>query len=1281
MEGVKKTAEVTGGAVVGVLGTALGKGFNRLSNIDAAQAKLKGLGNDAKSVDTIMANANEAVSGTAFSLDAAATTAAGAVAAGIKPGKELTGVLKTVANSAAASGSDMGEMGIIFNKVAASGKAQTDSLNMLADRGLPIFTALQQVTGKTGDELNKFVSGGKVDFAMYAKAAKLASGTVADEMGNTLTGTFQNLNAALGRMGATMLEGIFPTVAVLGQGAQKLISALAKSLAPASEAIGKALQPVADKLGKIFASLADDGVMDGLVKTIQDMAPVLAPLLGGLAAMSSGLLSKIPLLGSLFPAINPLVGVLAGLVAISPELRSALMGVVTMLGDTLLPLFKDAGPALGGGLKDILMQVAGVLAQVVKMATPLIQSLLQTIVPLIGTVIGVVMTLVKALMPAISSVIGALSPVVQAIGAVIGAVMPIVSVLVKVLAAILIPVVKVLAAVFSAVFGVVARVVTVALNIVAGVLGGIIPFFTQVIPAAVRWFAGVFSGVWAGIMTAVQAVVGWFQTSVVPVFQAVWTGIATTLQWLWNFVIKPIWTVIQFAFLALATAIGLYWKIVLKPVFTAISLVAQWLWNTVLKPVFGWIQNGWNFLVNGIKLLWESVLRPAFSAVGAFAGWLWNSAIKPALNGIKAGWTLMVNGIKAAWTNLLKPALSAVGTAVKFLKDSVWTPTVNGIKSAWSVMAGGIRNVKTSIIDPVFEGIKKAVHAVKTAFEKAKDGIGTAWGKLKEITRKPVEFIVNTVYTNGIQKVWNGIANAVGMKDKTLPDVKFADGGVMPGYTPGRDVHHFYSPTAGGLHLSGGEAIMRPEFTRAVGGPVGIAQMNTAAKQGGSRGLANYLKFGGESSSAFADGGVWAAAGKNGGALPSAVSRAQAWARSQVGKPYIWGGTGPAGYDCSGFMSAITNVLTGRSPYNRLFATGSFGRNRGVAGFQPGLQGSAFSIGVSPNTGSGIGHTAGTLGGMNVESYGHHGPATGGGARGADDSLFPWKFHLPTVGGQFVSGGGRTGGGGGGSLINLSPLTNLIKKLAKIPKAGGWSDMISGAVKGMINKLVSVATPFGGGGAIAETASKWVSAGKAMAVRAKGIAWALQQGWGPAEVKDMDWIIQRESGWNNKSTGGTSSATGLPQFLTMQCDEQGFAAPLSQYSMEFQLQAMKRYVDGRFGNFAKAKAFWQSHHWYDQGGVIPTSLGVYDNGGFMPPGGAGLNLSSSSEYVLTGPQSDLLTAGLRQMQAAPAGGGGMVTVEVTVTGDVYGVDDLEERLQDGIEEGMERVLREWEERR
>lgn len=84
-----------------------------------------------------------------------------------------------------------------------------------------------------------------------------------------------------------------------------------------------------------------------------------------------------------------------------------------------------------------------------------------------------------------------------------------------------------------------------------------------------------------------------------------------------------------------------------------------------------------------------------------------------------------------------------------------------------------------------------------------------------------------------------------------VPTMKYAEGGVLPGYSPGRDIHQFSSPTAGNLFLSGGEAFMRPEFTQAVGGEAGIKRLNRAARNG-------TLDVGlDQSSHAFAQGGVY----------------------------------------------------------------------------------------------------------------------------------------------------------------------------------------------------------------------------------------------------------------------------------------------------------------------------------------------------------------------------------------------------------------------------------------
>lgn len=256
-----------------------------------------------------------------------------------------------------------------------------------------------------------------------------------------------------------------------------------------------------------------------------------------------------------------------------------------------------------------------------------------------------------------------------------------------------------------------------------------------------------------------------------------------------------------------------------------------------------------------------------------------------------------------------------------------------------------------------------------------------------------------------------------------------ASGGVLPGYTPGQDPHMFYSPTGGTLGLSGGEAVMRPEWTRAVG-KQNVDKMNSAARTGGVGGVKRVLASGlgrynmGGEGAFFAGGGIiskgsvsgvssvqnmahkantlYGIWGKNIGASISKamskllgvggpkVQKALAWAKSQSGKPYVWGGVGPGGYDCSGFMSAITNVIHGKSPYSRLFSTRSFGATSGPGGFRRNLN-SGFKVGV---TNAGVGHMAGTLGKTNVESNGSQGVHYGPGARGWNNSLFGYHYGL-----------------------------------------------------------------------------------------------------------------------------------------------------------------------------------------------------------------------------------------------------------------------------------------------
>ncbi|NWO08625.1 MAG: hypothetical protein HLX50_23830, partial [Alteromonadaceae bacterium] len=92
---------------------------------------------------------------------------------------------------------------------------------------------------------------------------------------------------------------------------------------------------------------------------------------------------------------------------------------------------------------------------------------------------------------------------------------------------------------------------------------------------------------------------------------------------------------------------------------------------------------------------------------------------------------------------------------------------------------------------------------------------------------------MDTVFNSGIRKAWTSVAKFTGLEkvdEIGLGDLgKFASGGILPGYTPGRDPYNFVDPASGTrVAMSGGEAIMRPEWTRAVG-KNSIDAMNAAA--------------------------------------------------------------------------------------------------------------------------------------------------------------------------------------------------------------------------------------------------------------------------------------------------------------------------------------------------------------------------------------------------------------------------------------------------------------------
>lgn len=357
-------------ALAGTVGTiAVSGGISRALNIEDAQAKLKGLGHDTKSVEAIMTNALASVKGTAFGLDAAATTAASAVASGIKPGQELERYLRLTADAATIAGVSMEEMGSIINKVQAKGVAQMDDLNRLTERGVPILQMLANEYGVTAEEMAKMVSDGEVNAERFRKALEDNVAGAALESGNTTRGAFANMRAALSRFGLVFVEDGLAGAKTFFNEITVILDGLAERFKPwvadVNASLGEAFNP--EGFGERFLAAFDRFVVAVENGPIPQLMSALAPAL---------------------PALTEMAEIVGG----------ALGDAFLQLGEALAPVL----PLLSEALADAVVELAPSLTDLLVALLPLIPSLTELLV----AVLPLVVALLEGLIPAVDFLVG-----------------------------------------------------------------------------------------------------------------------------------------------------------------------------------------------------------------------------------------------------------------------------------------------------------------------------------------------------------------------------------------------------------------------------------------------------------------------------------------------------------------------------------------------------------------------------------------------------------------------------------------------------------------------------------------------------------------------------------------------------------------------------------------------------------------------------------------------------------------------------------------------------------
>lgn len=165
--------------------------------------------------------------------------------------ENLIPTLTEIGDVASGTGKDFNELVLIYGKAATEGKIQNDTLNQLAEAGIPVYTELAKVLGVNQDQIRKLAEQGKIQFT-------------------DLQAVFTNLTSEGGRFAGLMekqsqtLGGLFST---LKSAVSNVLAQLGTALAPFIKQLLELAIPAVQKFGEIFSFVfrGVGGTLNGFV--------------------------------------------------------------------------------------------------------------------------------------------------------------------------------------------------------------------------------------------------------------------------------------------------------------------------------------------------------------------------------------------------------------------------------------------------------------------------------------------------------------------------------------------------------------------------------------------------------------------------------------------------------------------------------------------------------------------------------------------------------------------------------------------------------------------------------------------------------------------------------------------------------------------------------------------------------------------------------------------------------------------------------------------------------
>ena len=340
--------------------------------------------------------------------------------------------LKILGDISLSTGVGIDELAVKYGRVASSNRATTEDIEMMANRGVPIYRELAKVLNTTQAGVREFASQGKIDFETFKRAMEGAVDPEAmekyeqtlDRAKDKLSGSITTLAGALAgykienSQVVIANEGLYRSWinllrAIAGnskEGTGLRNPKLLEGLTKIGDAVAQLVDKVSEHIEPLFQTLGK------IVEFIGDNPTTLIPIITLALNTITGLVSKVPILGNVFGGLGKNISGVWSIVQKLIKGNPLLLAGITALSVAVFDLFQHDEE-----FKKSISELFGSLMEIVKNLTPVVQTLVQAFLSLaqsgvvqggLKLIVGLVAQLAKLLASVPTEVLAGIAAVI-----------------------------------------------------------------------------------------------------------------------------------------------------------------------------------------------------------------------------------------------------------------------------------------------------------------------------------------------------------------------------------------------------------------------------------------------------------------------------------------------------------------------------------------------------------------------------------------------------------------------------------------------------------------------------------------------------------------------------------------------------------------------------------------------------------------------------------------------------------------------------------------------------